>query len=347
MIPSTQIGYGFKRGQYEINRFDNLPVPKPGKSELLIKIEAAGLCRLDLHILKSQSPPTDTMVMGHEITGSVAQAGSDLDQEKYKVGARYTLSICSSCGSCDSCRLGLENQCEANQAFGITIDGGFQQYLLVKNLRCLVPIPDGVLYAMAASATDAILTPFHAISKVKSVLGPAAKVLVVGAGGLGLNAIQVLRVYGCHIVCVEKNAKVENLVLDHGANEFHTDFSTIKHPRELFDVCFDFVGHQETAGPLTKWVKSSGHIVIVGMANAKLTLPNYDLSRREVTVHYNYGGTSSEQKEILEWMLRGFLNPVVSEAPMGRLPEYMEKLRKGELVGRTVFIPHKSSLPKL
>lgn len=346
-IPTTQTGFGFKRGDFAINRFDDLPVQMPGEGEVLLKIEATGLCRLDLHILKSQSPPTDVMIMGHEITGSVAMAGPGVDRQKYGVGNRFALSICDACGTCDLCRRGIENQCQANLAFGITINGGFQQYLLVRNLRCLLPIPDGVLYAKAASATDAILTPFHAISKVKTALGPAAKVLCVGAGGLGLNAIQILKVYGCKIVCVERNMGLKEMALEAGASEFYSVFEDVPHKRELFDVCFDMVGHQQTAGPCATFVKSSGHIVIVGMANAKLTLPNYDLSRREVTIHYNYGGTSSEQKEIMVWILRGLLNPVVSEASMSELPAYMEKLRKGELAGRVVFKPMKKGSTKL
>lgn len=341
-IPKTQTGYGIHHGVKKLVRFDNMPVPEPGPSEVLLKIEVTGLCRSDLHILIVQDPRIpEKMVMGHEICGSIAKVGSEVTDERYQAGQRFCMLIADACGSCENCRAGHDNWCTVNGtlAFGISKDGGFQQYLLVQNLRSLIPIPDDVSYEAAASATDAILTPFHAIMKVKLDLGPTTKVLVVGAGGLGLNAIQILKFFGCRIVCIDKKAGNENLAKEFGAAQFYTDADEIEDAQESFDLCFDFVGHQTTMEACVEYVKTGGKIVLVGLGNRVLTIPNYELARREVQIIFNFGGSSKDQSEILQWISAGVLKPVVTSASMSELPEYMDKLAKGEVVGRVVFKP--------
>lgn len=341
--PKTQTGFGIVYGNKQLQRFDDLPVHEPGPTDVLLKVEAAGLCRSDLHILILQDPRLpERMVMGHEICGSVAQAGSSIkDDPRYQPGQRYAMLIADACGTCENCRSGNDNMCTINneKAYGITQDGGFQQYLLVKNLRSLIPIPDNVSFEAAASATDAILTPFHAIMKVRERLGPTTKVLVVGAGGLGLNAIQILKTFGCEIVCVDKKPGNEKIAKQFGASEFYTDPDEVDHDSETFDVCFDFVGNQETIDGCVEFVKSGGKIVLVGLGKMMLTIPNFDLARREVQLIFNFGGNSKDQSEILQWISQGILKPVVVAAPMDELPQYMQKLAKGEVVGRVVFKP--------
>lgn len=343
-LPKSQTGYGFIRGQGEIQQLTNLPVNRPGPNEVLLKIEAVGLCTSDHHILLEQSPLNpDPMVMGHEICGSIAEVGAGLeDSEEYTLGSRHSVFIINACGNCVECRLGRDNICREGRfrAYGITLDGGFQQYLLIKNLRSLIPIPDGVSYEAATSATDAILTPFHAIMKVKDKLGPASKVLVLGAGGLGLNAIQILRVFGCKIVCVDKKASVEKVAKKLGATEFYSNFDDIEDPQESFNVSFDFVGMQDSVNCSVQYVGAGGKILMVGMGRLKAMLPIYDLCRREIEVIFNMGGTSTEHAEILQWLKDGKLKPVVAQKPIKDLPEYMNKLIQGQLTGRVVFKPH-------
>lgn len=342
-LPKTQTGFGIIYGQKLIARFDDLPVPEPGPGEVLLKIEAAGLCRSDLHILIIQDPRLpEKMVMGHEICGSVAKAGSAIENDpRYQVGKRFAMLIADACGTCENCRSGRDNMCTINvdRAYGLSQDGGFQEYLLVKNVRSLLPIADNVSFEAAASATDAILTPYHAIMKVKDVLSPTTKVLVLGAGGLGLNAIQILKTFGCKIVCVDKKAGNEKIAKEFGATDFFTDPDEIDHDSETFDVCFDFVGNQTTVEACVEFVKSGGKIVMVGLGKMTLTIPNYDLARREVQIIFNFGGNSKDQTEVLQWISEGILQPVVTTAPLSDLPAYMAKLAKGEVVGRVVFKP--------
>ncbi|KAG8203684.1 ADH1, partial [Candida africana] len=346
---STQSGFGYIKGQSDIQKFTDIPIPTPKSNEVVLKVEAAGLCLSDPHILHvgpvESKPPLETpskFVMGHEIAGSISAVGDQLANDPYyKKGARFALQIVQACGTCDSCRRGLDSVCDlSHQAYGLNEDGGFQQYLLVKNLRTLLPIPDGVSFEQAAVATDSVLTPFHAIQKVRKFLSPTSKVLVQGCGGLGLNAIQILKNYGCHIVASDVKGAVEKLALKYGAHEFHTDINKSDHEPLSFDVIFDFVGIQPTFNNSDKYIKIRGRIVMVGLGSMELKIPNYAFAIREVEVIFNFGGYSVEQVECMEWVAKGLIKPDIHVADFKSLPQYLDDLTNGKLTGRIVFKPN-------
>ncbi|CUM53057.1 unnamed protein product [Debaryomyces fabryi] len=156
-IPRTQVAYGFKRGLKKIQRYDNWPVSRPASGEVLIEVKAAGLCQSDLHILYAQEKHVpEEFVMGHEIAGQIVEIGKEGVPSKYKLGLRVAVSIPIFCGTCLNCRGGSDNNClNSEGAYGLNTNGGFQKYLLVKNLNGLIPIPNGVSYEQAAITSDA------------------------------------------------------------------------------------------------------------------------------------------------------------------------------------------------
>lgn len=342
-LPRTQVAYGFKRGLKKIHRYDNWPISRPAPGEVLIEVKAAGLCQSDLHILYAQEKHVpEEFVMGHEIAGQIVEVGKEGVPSQYKLGLRVAVSIPLFCGTCANCRGGSDNNClNSTKAYGLSTNGGFQQYLLVKNLNGLIPIPDGVSYEQAAVTSDAVLTPFHAINRAKKDLLPTSKVLVVGTGGLGLNALQILRNYGCYIVAVDLKSETEELAKEYGASEFYLDLRVSKHKKESFDICFDFCGLQETFDTCQMYVKQRGRIMPVGLGRSKLFFKNYELARREIKVTFSFGGTSKEQAECMNWVAQGRVKPLSSVVSMSSLPEYMEKLANGKIKGRVVFEPSK------
>ncbi|KAL6452413.1 adh NAD-dependent alcohol dehydrogenase [Candida maltosa Xu316] len=345
----TQSAYGYIAGQKQIQQFDNIPIPTPIGKQVLLKVEAAGLCLSDPHILmggplESKPPMTNAtkFVMGHEIAGSISTVGNDLANDpRYKIGGRFALQIDKACGECEACRQGDDSNCTVtSQAYGLNEDGGFQQYLLVSNLRTLLPIPDGVSYEVAAVTTDSVLTPFHAIQKVKHLIQPTTKILVQGCGGLGLNAVQILKNYNCYIVATDVKPQLKDLALEYGANEYHTDLSKSSHEPMSFDLIFDFVGIQPTFDTSEKYIKVRGKILMIGLGRSKLFIPNYKLGVREVEIIFNFGGTSAEQIECMRWVSKGLIKPNVTLADFKDLPKYLEDLNKGKLTGRIVFRPN-------
>lgn len=348
-IPNRQTAYGWSKGSEGIQRWTDVPVPTPGPNQVLLKVEAAGLCQSDCHLLivgpmKSAEgePSPDKYVLGHETAGSIAALGPGLEDSSFKIGGRYALQIGLPCGLCTNCRTGYDNACTlTSKAFGLNMDGGFQQYLLVENLRSLLPIPEGVSYETAAVASDSTLTPFHAIQKVKSELQPTTKVLLVGLGGLGLNALQILKVYHPYIVACDVKESLRGLAEEYGANEYFSDMSQCKHSPELFDIVFDFVGSQITLELCQKYVKHLGKYMTVGLGRLKLMLQNFDLARREVQVIFSFGGTSQEQIEVMRWIELGLIKPNHRSVPFAELPEYLDRLHHGKVEGRVTFKPCK------
>ena len=348
-IPERQTAYGWIKGKEGIQRWTDYPVPVPGANQALLKVEAAGLCQSDCHLLQvgpmerhGVESPTK-YVLGHEIAGTIAALGQGLENHPtVKLGARFALQIGAACGSCDNCRQGFDNACTLGcEAYGLNTDGGFEEYLLIKNLRTLLPIPEDVSFATAAVASDSTLTPFHAIQKVKSDLRPTSKVLLVGLCGLGLNALQILKVYHPYIVATDIKESLRSVALEYGADEYYHDMSKCPHPRELFDIVFDFVGNQITLDICQKYVKHLGKYMTVGLGRSKLMLQNYNLARREVQVIYSFGGTSYEQIEVMRWISKGLIKPIHTAVPFAELPEYLDKLHHGKVEGRVTFKPCK------
>ncbi|KAI5969364.1 hypothetical protein CANMA_001431 [Candida margitis] len=346
----TQIGYGYVKGATEITKFIDLPIPEPGPNQLLLKIEAAGLCLSDPHTIiggplapKPPKPMPTKFVMGHEIAGSVYRIGKDLeDKPQFKPGSRFALQINQACGACEFCRRGDDGNCsESSQAYGLNEDGGFQQFLLIKNLRTLLPIPDNVSFAEAAVCTDSVLTPFHAIQKVRDRIKPSSKVLVQGCGGLGLNAIQILKQYQCHIVATDLKPDIEKVAKSYGAHEFYTNLNDSKHEPMSFDVIFDFVGIQESIDISNKYIKRRGTLSQTGLGRYKFKMPNFTFAFREVEVFYNFGGSSAEQLECLQWIAKGWIKPNVQLVDFEKLPQAMQDLTNNKIRGRVVFRPNK------
>lgn len=341
-IPKTQTGYGYIKGQHSIATFNNVPVAEPKGKEVLLKIEAAGLCQSDVSLLKAQQDWPEKFIMGHEIAGQIVKVGEDLaDDDDYDIGTRMSLVIVPSCGLCKCCLQGNDNSCTSiPPAYGIFADGGFQEYLLVTNLRTLAPIPDNVTYEQAAVASDSILTPLHAINKVRSSIGPTSKVLLIGLGGLGLNALQILKSFGCYVVACDKKASAESLAKSRGADEFYCLIEDSDHGYNTFDVCFDFCGYQETSDACQNYAGQQGKLVTVGLGRSKLFLSNYKNALKELTVYFCFGGGAYEHKECLELVSSGFVKPLVNTANLEDISEYHQKLAKGQLPGgRMVFHP--------
>ncbi|KAI3403680.2 hypothetical protein KGF56_003498 [Candida oxycetoniae] len=346
----TQVGYGYDAQFKTIQKFANLPIPEPGPDQLVLKVEAAGLCLSDPHTLQGgpieSMPPTRQLskfVMGHEIAGSVYSVGEQLKQNPtYCQGARFALQINHACGVCDNCRRGLDGSCSnSSQAYGLNEDGGFQQFLLIKNLRTLLPIPDNVSFEAAAVATDSVLTPFHAIQKVKHKIQPTSKVLVQGCGGLGLNAIQILKNYNCTIIATDVKEDIKKTAIEYGASEFYSDMKNCLHPAKSFDVIFDFVGIQPTVDNTDKFIKQKGTVVMVGIGRYKLKMPNFTFLYREVQVIYNFGGNSSELGECLNWISKGLIKPNYKVVDFNKLPQMLKDLEDNKVRGRIVFRPNK------
>ncbi len=189
-----------------------MPVPEPGPGQVLVKVGGAGACHSDLHLMEW---PEGTMsfgvpfTLGHENAGWVEALGAGV--EGLAEGEAVAVYGPWGCGRCRSCRLSAENYCERQAeigAFGggLGLDGGMAEYMLVPHPRLLLPLGD-LDPRDAAPLSDAALTPYHAVKRSLDLLVPGSTAVVIGVGGLGHMAVQILRALSpARIVAVDTSA---------------------------------------------------------------------------------------------------------------------------------------------
>lgn len=325
-------------------------VPSPGPGQVLIRIAGAGACHSDLHLMdwpEGQFPWTLPFTLGHENAGHVAELGAGVtgfakDDPVLVYGSW-------GCGSCRTCRLGRENYCENPTAVmggGLGADGGMAEYMLVPSARLLVPL--GSLDPIqAAPLADAGLTPYAAIAGSREHLVPGAKAVVIGAGGLGQMAVQLLReTTGATIVAVDTDARklaaAKTLGADVCVASDASAAEAIAKAVGRVDVVLDMVGADATLALGAKVLRSEGRMVIVGLAGGSLPVSFFGLPMG-ASVATSYWGSLPELMELVTIAQRGRLRLEVETFPLARAAEVYAKLRAGEIRGRAVIAPGRVS----
>jgi propanol-preferring alcohol dehydrogenase len=260
---------------------DSAPVPQPGPDDVLLKVEAAGICHSDVNYRDGVAPVARMPItLGHEFAGTVAAKGAGATAG-VEVGDRVCVHYVVSCGTCGYCASGMETYCERYRMIGKDVDGGFAEFACVP-ARNVLKVPPSLPFEQAAILGCAVSTAFHALRRGRVREGET--VLVNGAGGLGLQAIQLAsRVFGAgRVVAVDvSDAKLE-LAARFGADSTVNagDPGAGDRIRELTngrlaDVALDFVGRRSTVESLLGWTGKGGRLVVVGISSESVTLSPY------------------------------------------------------------------------
>ncbi|MDW5598071.1 NAD(P)-dependent alcohol dehydrogenase [Conexibacter stalactiti] len=329
-----------------------LPTPEPGPGEVLLKIAGAGACHSDIHLMDwsaEQAPPAiaPPFTLGHENTGTIAALGAGVSG--WEIGDPVAVYGPWGCGRCRPCRLSAENLCErtgelGGMGGGLGFDGGMADYELVPDQRLLVPLGDLDPIA-AAPLTDAGLTPYHAIKAALPLLVPGSTAVVIGVGGLGHMAVQIVgELSPARIVAVDTSEQK----LDHarrlGAEEaLLSGPETAARIRELTggigaELVVDLVGAQPTVELAAAVVRSGGHVSVVGIAGGTVPVGNGTVPF-DATFTGPYWGSAVELREVLALAAAGRLRADVETFPLEQAMTAYEKMRAGALVGRAVITP--------
>jgi len=328
-----------------------VPQPDPGPGQVLIRVGAAGACHSDLHLIHDFEPgllPYDLpFTLGHENAGWVEAVGPGV--EGLEIGAPVAVYGPWGCGRCWRCQQGNENYCERAAEIGaagggLGRDGGMAPYMLVPNARLLVPLGD-LDPVQAAPLTDAGLTPYHAIKRSLHLLGAGSTAVVIGAGGLGHLAVQILRaITGARIIVVDLKEEARQLALDSGADHaVPSDDSAAGVVRDLTrgvgaDVALDFVGIDATIALAASVCRPLGHATVVGIGGGSFNFSFFSLPY-EVSLATTYWGSRPELFELLELARRGHIAAHIEQTPLDQAPAAYERLHAGEVRGRAVIVP--------
>lgn len=324
-----------------------VPQPEPRAGEVLVRIGAAGVCHSDLHIIDAPDAlgmPVP-LTLGHENAGWIEAIGTGVSGiERGEAVAVYGIV---GCGTCMACLDGRDNACRRIVAGGIGLsrDGGMADYVAVP-ARQVIPIGD-LDMAQAAPLTDAGLTPYHAINSTRRGLRAGGTCVVIGVGGLGHMAVQILAATtASRIIAVDLKAEALALARGSGAHAtIASDADALRNIRELVgpapggaDVVLDFVGASATLDLARAVVATGGDIAIVGLGGG--TLPaGFGTLPFEARVVVPFWGTRAELFEVIALARAGRIRAHVERFSLTDVQQAYDSLRGGRLNGRAVVIP--------
>ena len=293
-------------------------------------------------------PYTLPFTLGHENAGWVEQMGPGATG--FAPGDPVIVYGPWGCGLCMNCRHGMENYCEtpgkpSPGGLGGT-DGGMAEYLLVPSTRYLIPLGN-LDPREAAPLTDAGLTSYHAVKRSVHLLGPGSTTVVIGAGGLGQMAIQVLKALSSAttVVAVDTSADKLKIATEMGADEaLISDDVAIKRVKNITrgqgaEVVLDFVGVNPTLSMAAQVARVLGHLTIVGLGNAALPV-NFSSPPKECSVAAPFWGSIPELIEVINLAQTGKIKMLVEHFPLDSAAEAYHLLHDGKIQGRAVITPN-------
>lgn len=293
-------------------RVEDLPVPKIEPNEVLIKVGACGMCYSDIHKLHgSVVLEKIPITLGHEISGEIAEIGSEI--KKFKKGDRVVVSCMIPCGKCYYCLTGRESVCARGEVtIGMQLDGGFAEYVKAPEGN-VFKIPIGIPYEEAAIMTDALATPYHAIKQLG--IKPGDWLAIYGIGGLGMCAVQVAKLNGANIIAVDvfddKLEMAKGFGADSVINAKRDD--PVQKVMEITggegaDMAVEFIGLAKTVEQAIKSVKRSGRVMVVGIGEGGFTVNWQDLLFKELTISGCYGVLRADFPRLIELVQSGRIN---------------------------------------
>ena len=320
----------------------DLLAPEPGRGEVLLRVLAAGVCRTDVHLLRTGGDGLALPVtLGHEIVGEVASG-----RDRGAVAAVYELLGCGHCAACDR---GQDNVCRelVPGAVGITRDGGMADYV-VAPARNLVILGD-VDPVHAAPLTDAGMTALHAVECARPLLEPGATAVVIGIGGLGHLAVQFLRATSkVRVLAVDVDRARLDLGAEHGADDGvlagpdAADGIVAANGGRKVDAVFDFVGAQQSLDLAAAVTGRGGAIVVTGGGGGRLSITAQmgagGAPDREIAIVHTFGGTREDLVRALALAEAGRVRTRVEVFELTDAGRVLAALDAGKVLGRAVLV---------
>ncbi|KAF6010808.1 alcohol dehydrogenase [Brettanomyces bruxellensis] len=342
-IPKTQKAMVFYKNGGPL-KYEDIPVPKPKPSEILINVRYSGVCHTDLHAWKGDWPlPTKLpLVGGHEGAGVVVACGSEV--KNFKVGDYAGIKwLNGSCMGCEYCMQGAEPNCPKADLSGYTHDGSFQQYATADAVQA-AHIPQGTDLAAAAPILCAGVTVYKALKTAD--LRPGQWVAISGAGGgLGSLAVQYAKAMGLRVVGIDGGSEKKELATKLGAEEF-IDFTQVSDVvKEMQNVTnggphgvINVSVSPRAMSQSVEYVRTLGKVVLVGLpADAVVQTKVFDHVIKSIQIRGSYVGNREDTAEALDFFERGLVHSPIKVVGLSDLPKVFSLMEKGKIAGRYVL----------
>ncbi|HET7785944.1 MAG TPA: zinc-dependent alcohol dehydrogenase [Myxococcales bacterium] len=321
-------------------RIVELPRPEPGLCEVVVKVEASGICHTDIHTARgewSHKPPLP-LVLGHEAVGVVASVGAGV--RMLKEGDRVAVPwLHSACGCCRFCAGGWETLCQSQKNTGFSVAGGYAEYVKA-DARYVGRVPYGLDPREAAPLTCAGLTTYKAI-KVAGTR-PSDVVAVYGVGGLGHLAIQYARIAGATVVAVDVTDEKLELAKDLGAeyvvNPRQQDPAAFIHKLGGADQAIAVAVAQQAFEQAFRSLRRGGRLVFVALPSEdRVQFPIYETVMNGISVVGSTVGNRADLAEVFELHKRGRTRVIYQTRPLEQVNEAFAQLERLQVPARLVL----------
>ncbi len=319
---------------------EEVPIPKPGAGDILVKIAACGVCHTDLHAAEGDWPvkPAPPFIPGHEGVGHVVAVGAGVThvREGDRVGIPW---LYSACGTCPHCLGGWETLCESQRNTGYSVNGGFAEYALA-DAAYVGHLPDGLDFVAAAPVLCAGVTVYKGLKVTDTK--PGQWVVISGVGGLGHMAVQYARAMGLQVAAVDVDDAKLTLARELGAtvtvNALNTDPAaylkqTIGGAHGALVTAVSPKAFEQALG----MVRRGGTVSLNGLPPGDFPLSIFDMVLNGITVRGSIVGTRLDLEESLAFAARGAVKATVSTDRLENVNDVFDRMRQGRIEGRVVL----------
>lgn len=263
---------------YEM-QYVELPTPKPNVDEVLLKVQASGLCHTDVNILEGEFHASYPVIPGHEFVGQVVEVGAEVDAQW--IGQSVAVDPNVPCGLCNACHTNRQNQCVSLDSYGVTTPGGFAEYAVVKaaNIHSI-----GSLTPAQAAFAEPLACVLHGLNQIPTYRGGTA--LIFGAGPMGLLMLQSLKLNGItEVSMVDLHQERLAIARELGAAQGFLS-QEIEGKDKQYDIVVDATGVPEVIEKLPQYTATSGSILYFGVSGPgkQIKLEPYDIYRRDIRI---------------------------------------------------------------
>lgn len=319
--------------------------PIAGSGEVIIEVEACGVCHSDLHVADGDWKQfvgivKKPLILGHEIVGRVVEKGANVHD--LQIGDRVGVPwLHWTCGVCEFCRGGNENLCIKQAITGVTVDGGYAEFAKAPASHAM-KIPSNLPPKEVAPLFCAGVTVYRALKHAKILAGQ--RLAVFGVGGLGHLAIQIGCGLGAEVTAIdisdEKLALAKSLGASHTLNAASPD--AVKELREKGGVHVAIVTSAAKAAYNMAFysLRPTGTLLVVGLPAEDICFPPIMMAAAEVRIQATAVGTRDDLREVLAMAAAGKVRCQVTSRPLDQANQVLEDLRRGRIAGRVVLTPH-------
>ncbi|WP_336793430.1 NAD(P)-dependent alcohol dehydrogenase [Gordonia malaquae] len=314
--------------------------------DVIVRVEGAGVCRTDLHIIEGQWEQKSNVALpytiGHENAGTVVEIGSAVTN--VAVGDKVILHPLATCGLCAACRSGDDVHCDTSDFPGVDADGGMAEKLRT-SARSVVKLDPSLEPSDVAALADAGLTAYHAARKAAVLLSPGTTVVIIGAGGLGHIGIQVVKsLTAARIVVVDQSEAALELAKSIGADvTVLADGSEVEAVAELTggagaEVVLDFVGEGTAIAAGIGMLRRAGSYFVIGYGG-ELVVPTIDVISSEINFVGNLVGTYNDLVELMALAAESKVRLHTVKYAFSDFQRALDDLHHGRVRGRAVLVP--------